>query len=481
MSRLVRVYPRMVVGGTETHVLALLRHFPGPLVVPGVAGRAVDLARAGGSEVTVIERPRFAATVRAVRGARVAHLHTINNDPLLVAALQLAGPTRLVQTVHNHLTSERGGLFDHTWVVGAATAAVQTAPGRVSVLPEGVDVPSELPTRASLDGRPVRVLEVRRDGKEMAYTLDDLAAAGAFAGLAVDAVVVGVEGPTTHGVRRVGVVDDPRAWLEWADVVVHGSAAETFGRTVYEASAAGAAVVVAPLPAFEQLIAEGHVSASADASPAAGASALRARIAALGTDRDAEQRRAAFDRVGATASTHRMIDAQRAGYAAVDAGAPAPRALYADDLDDDALDPLGAALDAAMYARALPAGLPEPAAHVAAVVLTDLGVLHGSTAARALRHALAYLGDRAPLWRSVGGAARDVGDVATARDAYTRAWALDPADVTAPAALLEFHLHRGERAHALAVLERALDAAPGWALGRRLEARLRGSVPPAPG
>ena len=483
--RIVRVYPRLLVGGAESHVLQLLAGIPGTeMVVPGVEGLSGEAARRLARSYTVIPPPRLVPLVQALRGADIVHIHTVNNEPILPLAAQLAAPKRIVLTVHNNFEADYSRIADHSFVVGVETQALLPAPSRVSMLPEGVAVPDTLPplTPWRAGERPVRLVEIRRPDKGMAFTLDELIAAGALDGVDFEAVVIGVDGPSPDPrVRRLGELADPYPWIQRADLLVHGSAAETFGRTVYEAMACGALPLTTPLPAFRQRLTDGvHALLAEGLRVEDGVALLRRGLAALRDE--AALRRGRIARhawVKAHASVEGMVAAQAAGYERVLAAPPAPRSFLPGDVPEAVLPALADVLD--RITRQLPLSgrdvdaLPPPARAIALWMLVDTGRIPDDLQVPMLRGAIGVLGERPALCLSLGVAARKLGQVDLARAAFARTRALDPALMSPHLELVDLHLRQGDRDGALEALEVLLQTNPDYAPAHRYrEAILRG-------
>ncbi|MEL6347391.1 MAG: glycosyltransferase [Myxococcota bacterium] len=483
--RIVRVCPRMLMGGVEQHVLQLLRGIPGTeMVVPGAEGLAATEARQRARRYQLLSPAQLAPMVGAMRGADLVHLHTINNAPLLPLAVQLAGPMRIVQTIHNNFESLYCRYVDHSFLIGIETRDMIETPSRTSPLMEGVAVPARLPpARAGV--RPLRLVEVRRADKEMAWTLEDLIAAGALDGIRFEADIVGVGGSSLDPrIRRVGEVPDPSPWIARADLLVHGSAAETFGRTVYEAMALGTLSVATPLPAFAQRLRDGlQVFLSADMSVAAGARRLR-QIATLIAQQPEQCRILATENhrwVQENASSETMLRAQREGYAAVFAAAPAPRNVVPKDAPPDVLPQLSAQLERILRQQALDIhainALPDRARGLVFWFLADQGVVSDDRRVAVLQESVRLLGERPALCLSLALAARHRGQVPLAQAAFERARDLDPRTLTAALELVSLHLKREDAGAAIAELERLLDHTPDHAAARRyLEALKVGGI-----
>lgn len=259
--RIARVYPRLDVGGAERGILQLLAEIPDThMVVTHVEGLLAPRARELAAHYTLCRPPRFCSLLDALRGCEVVHAHTINDHPLIPLAAQLAGPRVFVQTVHNRFEAQASLFVDHSIVLGAESAALLDAPGRTRVIPSAVVAPEELPTFQpwTVDGRRLRLVEVRRPDKEMAFTLEQLLASAALEDLDCEARIVGCEGESPDPrITLLGPLDDPRDEVARADLLVHGSATETFGRTVAEAMAWGTPALATPLPALREAFTPG--------------------------------------------------------------------------------------------------------------------------------------------------------------------------------------------------------------------------------
>ncbi len=488
MPRIVRLYPRMVMGGAELHILQLLAAFPGSaLVVPGVDGVAAEAARPLVSRYTRVERPRLAGTVRACRDADILHIHTINNDPVLGLAAQLSGADRIVQTIHNQISADYNLFADHSFAVGTDTIALQPAPGRVSTVVEGVRCPDVLPERTPWLGRPLRVLEVRRPDKDMAFTVAELLRAGAWDGVDVEVRVVGISDASDDPrLTHLGLVADARPHFAWADMVVHGSAAESFGRVVYEAMAFGALPVATPLPAFSQrLVHREQVWLTDDMTVAAGVRCVREAVGVL---RDAARVAALIQAnhrwVLAHASSAAMEHSYRAGYAALPAAPPVPRSIVADDVPDAHLDAFGAIVDALQYNAPIAPGaidaLPMRTRALAFWCLADFKRVNMATSLRLLRVARQVLGPRPTLLRSLAVTLRELGQRDEAATVFAAAIAADPAVVAPYLELAEHHIRRRNIGEARAVLQQLQSAVPAFPASQAYLDRLGQTAPRRP-
>ncbi len=488
MPRIVRLYPRMLLGGAEMHILQLLRGIPdSELVIPGVSGVAGELARPLTARLTVIDRPRLAPTVRALRGADIVHIHTINNHPLLGLAAQLAGPRRIVQTVHNNIESDYSLFADHTFVVGVETRDMLPVPGRVSTLTEGVDVPEQLPEKVPLAGRPVRILEVRREGKPMAFTLAQLIEAGALDGVDFEARVVGISGDSPHPrLQNLGEQSDPSPHYAWADILLHGTALETFGRTIYEAMAYGALPLGTPIPAFTERLVDGEQVLLAEGMRVTDGVALLRRALALVADAPhfEQMRHANFRWVTENASTEVMVRSQNAGYEAVLAGPSAPRSIVPADVPDAALDALGTILDALYHHEAIqPRAVDALPIRARALVFWALADRNQGPAKRRRQFyeaALQMLGPRPALLRALGVFHSERGERSESRAYYLKALQADPLVVTPYLELANSLIRENQKPVAREVLQALVRAIPDYTRGHDYLAALDGKQPARP-
>ena len=481
--RIVRVYPRLLVGGAEQHILQLLEGIPGTeMVVPGVEGPAAVAARRLAGRYQFISSPRLAPLVSALRGADIVHIHTVNNEPLLPLAVQLAGPRRIALTVHNNFEADYALIADHSFVVGIETAGMLAAPSRVSLLPEGVAVPPSLPPWTPWVGRPLRLVEVRRDDKAMAFTLEDLIASGALYGVDFEARIVGVDGPSSDPrVTRVGAVEDPAPHIAWADLLVHGSAAETFGRTVYEAMACGVLPLATPLPAFTERLTDGeHVLIAEGMRLEDGIALVRRALGVLSNAPAVRRHRAArYDWVRENASVGRMVQAQKAGYSALLARPAAPRSVLPADVPDPLLPAFGALAERIVRGQPVDSAevdaLPPRPRALALWMLVSCGRVPPELHVRLLRGCVSILGPRPTLALALGNSARQQGDMDLAAAAFEQVRALDPALVSPHLELADLHIRGGRPDDARAALRTLIETNPGYAPATRyLEALSRG-------
>ncbi|HCH62928.1 MAG TPA: hypothetical protein DFR83_08995 [Deltaproteobacteria bacterium] len=298
-----------------------------------------------------------------------------------------------------------------------------------------------------------------------------------------EARVVGVSGDSGHpAIQNLGELSDPSAHLAWADIVLHGSAADTFGRTVYEALAHGAMPLATPLPAFTERLVDGQQVLLAEGMrPVDGIALVRRAVQWLYAEADPEARRIANHRwVVEHASTAVMVQAQEEGYEAVLAGPAAPRSIFPEDVPDAVLPQLGAILDALAYRQPLdPAEierLPSRARAIAYWSLAELKRAPPPMQVKLLRAALTILGPRPALLRSLGLMLRERGQTANARTAFMAAIQADPHNVTPYFELADQLLRQKKVDAAREMFEAYLRVVPDYAPAQRYLKQLSAPV-----
>ncbi len=483
--RTCRIYPRMEMGGVENAVLQYLRASGGDtvMVVTHREGMRAPEARALAADYRFLGdgRPRLPGLLEALRGAEVAHLHVINHDLLGALAAQLAGTPRIVQTQHNHFTPPTEVLVDHTICVGHPVREMLVEPLRSSVIHNGVPAPDTLPpfTPWYETGRPLRILELRRPDKEMAPSLAAVAKAGGLGDLPVELRVAGfsrADGPP--GVTYLGPLDDPRPELAAADLVLHASRFDTFGRVAYEALAWGATPVLPRTPVFTTVFEEGEVVfLDVDRTPRAAGARIRAAAAALAADPagHAARRAAAHARVRDEFSVAAMV---RQTEAVVSGLRPAPRSFAPADLSGADLGVLGAVLDQLLYGPGLPdlgrlGTLPGRAAAVAGWAAVASGRLPASpVAVQLLEQVNGILGPRPAVMLTLGQTLAKLDRKAQAATWLLRAAQARPKNTAAwlEAVTLLVDLRKVEQA--VRILDKGIAANPGVAALTHARARL---------
>ncbi len=484
--RIVRLYSRMLVGGAEQHINQLLAGFPGSeMVVAGPEGPAAVQARQLAARYTHVESPRLTGIVEALRGADLVHIHTVNNEPVLPLAVQLAGVGRIVQTVHNTFEARYCQFVDHSFLIGVDTIDWIETPALSSQIGEGVPVPDSLPdfTPWAVEGRPIRLVEVRREDKSMAWTLEEVLASGALDGLDWEAWIVGVGGESSDPrVHRVGEQETPDRFIEEADILVHGSATETFGRTVYEAMSLGTLPMATPIPAFSQRLIDGEqVFLASDMTLEAGAKRLREIADRFATDPQEYLRHRAenFEFVRKNASGASMLESYRQGYQRIlSADLPAPRSFTPDDVSDSDLVHLGEIFDQVMSGNGLAKNrldlLTPSARGIALWFLADTKLVRDDQRVPLLRKALDLLGPRLAVCLSLAGAARHRNQRRLAAKAFDLARQANPYVTTSFLELVDYHLGERNLDAARAELEALLVHTPGHPLAIRYLEQIAG-------
>lgn len=452
-----RVYPRLTVGGAEADILTLLEGIGDTqMIVTEVEGAAAAVAKERARGYVHLQAPRFFNLWTALQCSPVVHLHTINDHPLAPLAAQFADAKAIIQTVHNDFDSEASHFADHSIVVAEQTKWRLAAPNRCTTISSGIAVPPEVPPRTPLTGRPVRLLEVRRPDKPMALTLEQIVRTGLLDHVAWTATVVGMDAPTQHDPRitYAGAVSDVSPFLREADVLVHASATETFGRAVFEALAFGAHVLATPLPPF---VAASRSGASlrfiSTPEPQAAARDLLLALADLHDETMASSHRArnhAF--VKQHHGTQLMIARTRETYRQCQDIAAPPRNFVSKDVTDGDTVVFAAALDALMERKTPPsihAGLLSSRQQAVLMWLgLRFGVIRPSVAIPVLENAAKVLGPRHLLCMDLANAHAKLGQLPQALAWSTRAVELDPQKIGSfiACALLQSALKQQSRA-----------------------------------
>jgi hypothetical protein len=348
-----RVYPRLQMGGAENAIVQLLKFIPDThMIVTHVDGMRAEEAKASADRYTLLGTTRFAPLVRFLSEAPITHIHTINDHLLIPLAAQLAGVSRIVQTVHNEFEPQYCHFVDHSILVGDMLTDQIATPGRSTVVPNGVPSPDELPefTPWCAPGvtRPIVLMELRRPDKTMGATLEQIASTGALDGIDYQIIGVGFDTPSDNPrVNNVGPIADPYPLLASADLLCMGTAAETFGRTAYEAMAFGTLLITTPLPAFTEVFTQGELNYFSSHDLEKCAQELRALIDTLAADPAGymARREANHQLIRDNYSTRIYADRTEEVYADIRARPPAYRNFVPQDLDGTDLDEFGAIVD----------------------------------------------------------------------------------------------------------------------------------------
>jgi len=472
--RITRVYPRLDVGGAERGILQLLASLPDThMVVSHVEGLLAPRARTLAARYTLCRPPRFAALLDALSGAEVVHIHTINDHPLIPLAAQLAGPRVLVQTVHNRLEAWYSLWVDHSIALGPESAGLLDAPARTTVIPNAVEAPADLPPFApwTAEGRPLRLVEVRRPDKEMAFTLEALLAEPALRSLECEARIVGCDGrPPDPRITYLGPLDDPADEVARADLLVHGSATETFGRTVVEAMGWGTVPFATPLPAFTDTFPPGGAIAYApglETGTAAVALAALVEGPLADPDRHARWRADNHRRVRERFSVEAMAAATAGLYEQVaDADPRGERNLGPDDLPEGDRELFGALVDDLLESNPprlvnRNGELSPRARGIYLWLLTHSGRVAPAQALPLLAQSFQLLGDRPILLLDLARAFRGAGRASDATTLLARYNDRRPWSLVGWFERLDLLVAGGDAAGARAVLHEALAHNPG--------------------
>jgi len=338
--RIVRVFPRLCMGGAENAIVQLLEHVGNThMVVTHIDGMRASDARRLADKYTLLKRPRFLGLLQAMQDADIVHVHTINDHPLIPLVAQLSGAPILLQTVHNQLTPQYCHFMDHAILVGDELLERVATPARSTVIPNGIPCPDAVPPVppwcAPEADRPLTLIEMRRENKLMRWSLSDLLATGALDDLDLRCQIMGISAPSTDPrLEYLGPIANPYPILAQADFLVMGTETETFGRTVYEAMAWGALPVATPIDAFTRVFSTDQV-AYIDGDVQAAALQLRAHIERYRSRPVAYRMRQEANHRFVTENfgIQRMADRTQSVYQQIlNATSPAPRSFSPADL-----------------------------------------------------------------------------------------------------------------------------------------------------
>lgn len=486
--RIGRVYPRLLMGGAEVGILHLLEGIDDThMIVTVLDGPWAERARQLAARYTLCQRPRFADLLGALQGCEIVHIHTINNHLLIPLAAQLAGPRALIQTIHNRLDAEYCHFVDHSIVLGSDTIDRLDTPSQTTVVPNAVRLPDAVapfgPWHAQ--DRPLRLVEIRRPDKPMTHTLEALLATGALDDLSIEAQVVGFEQASADPrISYVGPQDDPYPIIQWADVLVHGSKTEAFGRTVYEAMACGAVPVATPLPTFTAVFPpdEGAIKYLAGGEDTlAAARSLRNILQGLKDDPEGHRalRECNHERM-ADFSIEALASRTEAVYARVLA-APPVRSFGPQDLEPAAAAHFAQLVDDLTEEhppqRLAEASQLPPRAQAVFMWLQSRYILsQPQQRIVLLRDAIAVLGERPILMLDLGQVLRETEQHQEALAVMRRATELRPFSLAAWVEGIGLLINEGELRLALDWSRRALQALPGCPVLLDAERRLKRAV-----
>jgi hypothetical protein len=474
----------MLVGGAEVHINQLLAGIPNThMVVAGPEGLAAQKARTLAGKYTVAKEPRLSTIVNAVRNAEIVHIHTVNNEPILPLAVQLAGPKRIVQTIHNTFEAKYCRFVDHSFLIGVDDSEWIETPGLSSPIGEGVFVQDTLNpfTPWYRANRPIRLVEVRRPDKPMAWTLEDLLSTGVLNGLDWEASIVGIDGKSNDPrIQRLGELACPDEIISQADFLIHGTAMETFGRTVYEAMAVGTIPLATPIPAFSKRLREGeHVFLAKDMHLQSAAIRLKEMIQSIQSQHEFydQTRINNHSFIKANASHESMNRAYLRGYESVLKRPPAPRSFFPGDVTGEDLDRLGTLLHHAVsglpVAQHDVALLSEGARGIALWLIADQKLVSVEQRLSMLSESVEILGPRPAICLSLATAAQEANQEELAAECFGLVTQQHPYIVTAWLNRADTSIQKGDLSSAQAEFEGLLRFSPHHTIAKSALAQIQ--------
>ena len=297
--------------GVRVRVLTARRGLRAP-VTELRAGVRITCYPAWRTTIMSISPRLLLAGLRAARDTDVVHVHSYHASCGFAALRGFSTP--VVFTPHYHgnghspqaTALHRGYRFVGRVLFRAARAIIcvsraeraavirdfPAAAGRITVLPNGVDV-AAIRAAEPIPGQPPTVLSL---GRLEPYKRVSLLLRGLPADTQL--VVIGdgsqrdelrklaAELGITDRVRFLGVLDSAEVhrWLRTARILVSLSEHEAFGLAPIEAAAAGARVLLSDIPAHREIAADylGPVARLIDPDPATVAAAITGQLAATG-------------------------------------------------------------------------------------------------------------------------------------------------------------------------------------------------------
>lgn len=308
MARLSRARPlrvlhvvRPAAGGIRQHIVSLLQQtdagrvsaslaappalihslppFPNVTAHPlNIAPRLAPLAdlRAAWRLVS-LARDADVVHAHGLRAGWVAALaHRLRPFPLVVTAHNVAGGGRLARLGIGLIGREATALLPVSQAVADSLAAQGALPGKMRVVPNGVDVGrfANLPARDALrwqwglDGgvfvvaciarlSPEKGVDVLLEAMRLRPEMMCLVAGSGPAGAALEASLAGVD---RGNVRLLGRIADTRELLTVADALAVPSRTEGQGIVALEAMAAGVPVVASRVGGLGEMLTEGQTA-----------------------------------------------------------------------------------------------------------------------------------------------------------------------------------------------------------------------------
>ncbi|MDI6786163.1 MAG: glycosyltransferase [bacterium] len=185
----------------------------------------------------------------------IIHGHTVNENPLIYLAANMANTPIILETVHiTYQGSNNYDMVTHSICVSQSVKDLQTIPNKCSVIYNGIDLQYFSSPHKNNDFSKIVLAEIRRADKVMDYKLDKILPQLLKKYNNIEAWIIGEDGPSTDKIKYLGYQDNIPRLLSQVDILVNLSSSEALSTVVIEAMAMGVVPIASNVGGMTEII-----------------------------------------------------------------------------------------------------------------------------------------------------------------------------------------------------------------------------------
>jgi glycosyltransferase involved in cell wall biosynthesis len=200
------------------------------------------------------EEFKIPSLVKLFQEFDIIHGHTINENPLIYIAANIANVPIIVESIPmTYMSSNNYDLVDHSICVSNKVNELQAIPKNCSTIYDGVDLSYFSASKKKKNSK-IILAEVGRADKVMDYRLEDIFPELTKKHKDIEAWITGREGKSTEKIKYLGYQENLPLFLSKVDILVNLSSSEALSTIVMEAMAMGVIPFVSKVGGMEEII-----------------------------------------------------------------------------------------------------------------------------------------------------------------------------------------------------------------------------------
>lgn len=176
--------------------------------------------------------------IELFRNFDIIHGHTINENPLIYLAANIANVPIIIESIPmTYMSSNNYDLVNHSVGVSHSVKDLQALPENCSVIYDGIDLRKFSPPQRNNNSSKIILAEIGRADKVMDYKLEDIFPLLLKEHDNIEAWITGRKGRSTEKIKYLGYQENLPKFLSKVDILVNLSSSEALSTVVIEAMA----------------------------------------------------------------------------------------------------------------------------------------------------------------------------------------------------------------------------------------------------